>query len=317
MSVAELDGAPAGTGTRPAVTAVVATRDRPELLRRTLNTIAAQNYDGVVETVVVYDRSEPDFSLAVNRGSRPVRIVTNRRSPGLQGSRNTGIEASRSPLVAFCDDDDTWRIDKLTAQVDLLDANPDIAMVTTGIEIIYGSIRRPRPAAARRIDHRDLLRSRAIESTHPSTFLFRRSLLADTGLVDEDVPGGYGEDYEFLLRATHHTDLAAVPGPHVDILWHEQSFYAERWQMRIDGLSYVLDRHPDFAEERRGLARIRGQIAFAQAALGDRRAARAQAWQTLRLAPTERRAWLALAVSAGVVSADRVVSLVQRRGRSI
>lgn len=303
--------------TRPAVTVVVATRDRPELLRRTLAAIADQDYDGVVEAMVVFDRSDADRSLAVDGGWRPVVVTTNRRRPGLQGARNTGIEASSNPLIAFCDDDDVWRRNKLSAQVDLLDAHADVDFATTGIEIRYGDVRHPRPAPSVRVEHRDLLRTRAIEATHPSTFLFRRSLIERMGLIDEAVPGGYGEDYEFLLRATRHTDVVAVAEPSVDILWHPQSYYRDGWQMRIDGLSYVLDHHPDIADDRRGLARIRGQIAFARAALGDGRAARRDAVATLRLAPREGRAWLALITSTGLVSADRVVRTVQKTGRSI
>lgn len=302
---------------RPTVTVVVATRDRPELLRRTLAAIADQDYAGVVESVVVYDRSDPDHTLAVDGGLRPVAVVTNARRPGLQGARNTGIEASNAPLIAFCDDDDVWRRSKLSAQVDLLDAHPEVGFATTGIEIRYGDVQRPRPATHDRVERADLLRSRTIEATHPSTFLFRRSLLDQMGLIDEDVPGGYGEDYEFLLRATRHTDVVTVPEPSVEILWHQQSYYRDGWQMRIDGLSYVLDQHPDIANDRRGLARIRGQIAFSRAALGDRPLARREAVATIRLAPQERRAWLALAIASGLVSADRVVRSVQKTGRSI
>ncbi|MGI9601688.1 MAG: glycosyltransferase family 2 protein [Acidimicrobiales bacterium] len=302
---------------RAPVTVVVATRDRPELLRKTLDSVAAQDYLGVVETVVVYDRSEPDETLAVHGGDRPVRVITNTRRPGLQGARNTGMEATDGALIAFCDDDDIWRPGKLSAQVDLLDAHPGIDFATTGIEIRYGDIRRPRPAGHRRVERSDLLRSRTIEASHPSTFLFRRGLLDRMGLIDEDVPGGYGEDYEFLLRATRYTDVIAVNDPEVEILWHQQSFYVERWQMRIDGLSYVLDQHPDIADDRRGLARIRGQIAFARAALGDYSQARKEAVSTLRLAPTEHRAWLSLLIATRLVSADRVVQWVQKTGRSI
>lgn len=302
---------------RPPVTVVVATRDRPDLLRLTLASIRDQDYEGIVETVVVYDRSEPDLSIASADRQRPVRVISNDRRPGLQGARNTGIENSGAPLIAFCDDDDRWDPGKLTAQVDLLDAHPDVGFTTTGIEIVYGDIRRPRPAGTRRVSRPDLLRSRAIEASHPSTFLFRRELIDRMGLIDEDVPGGYGEDYEFLLRATRFTDVLPVDRPCVDILWHQQSFYAERWQMRIDGLTYVVAQHRDITDDRRGYARIQGQVAFARAALGQRRAAAAEAWATIRRAPNEARAWLALLVASRVVSADRVVSVVQRTGRSI
>lgn len=136
------------------------------------------------------------------------------------------------------------------------------------------------------------------------------------GLIDEDVPGGYGEDYEWLLRATRYTDMLLVPAALVMVRWHTASFYAERWQMRIDGLQYILDNYPEFDTEPVGLARITGQMAYAKASLGDRKGALDLVKKTLKLNPKEGRAALALAVAAGVPSAT-VVSQLQKRGNSI
>ena len=44
----------------PRVDTIVATRDRPELLRETLAAIAEQDYVGVIGTIVVFDQTEPD-----------------------------------------------------------------------------------------------------------------------------------------------------------------------------------------------------------------------------------------------------------------
>lgn len=300
----------------PTITTVVATRDRPELLRETLAAIAAQDYDGTISTIVVFDQTEPDLSLVVEGGNRPVEVVANARVQGLQGARNTGMLATESDLVAFCDDDDVWAPSKIRRQVEVLDANPDVHFVGSGVLVEYEGESVERIRDDSRVTFRDLLRSRVFEA-HPSTFLMRRAELTDEmGLIDEDVPGGYGEDYEWLLRATRLTDMLLVPAPLVTVRWHTASFYAERWQMRIDGLQYILDRYPEFETEPVGLARITGQMAFAKASLGDRRGAFELAKKTLKLNPKEGRAALALAVAAGVPSAT-VVSQLQKRGNSI
>lgn len=300
----------------PSISTIVATRDRPELLRETLGGIAAQDYDGVITTVVVFDQTEPDMSLLVQGTNRPVMVVPNSRVQGLQGARNTGILATRGELVAFCDDDDVWATSKIRRQVDVLQANPDVHFVGCGVLVQYDGEAVERVRDESRVTFRDLLRSRVFEA-HPSTFLMRRAELVEPmGLIDEDVPGGYGEDYEWLLRATRRTDILMVPAPLVTVRWHSASFYAERWQMRIDGLQYILDRYPEFETEPAGLARIYGQMAFAKASLGDRRAAVDLAKKTLKLNPKEGRAALALAVAAGVPSST-VVSQLQKRGNSI
>ena len=298
------------------VVTIVATRDRPEMLRETLAAINAQDYEGVITTVVIFDVTEPDMSLAVEGGNRPVVVVPNARVQGLQGARNTGLEASESDLVAFCDDDDVWVPNKIRRQVDLLEANPDVHFVGSGVIVEYEDERVERVRDESRLTFRDFLESRVFEA-HPSTFLMRRKELIDEiGLIDEDVPGGYGEDYEWLLRATRITDMLLVPAPLVRVRWHTASFYAERWQMRIHGLQYILDRYPEFETEPVGLARIYGQMAFAKASLGDRTGAIDLAKKTLKLNIKEGRAGLALAVAAGVPSAT-VVSQLQKRGMSV
>lgn len=298
------------------VMTVVATRDRPQLLRETLAAIAAQDYDGVISTIVVFDQTEPDHSLVVEGTNRPVQVVANARVPGLQGARNTGILSTQSELVAFCDDDDVWAPSKIRRQVDVLNANPDVHFVGSGVLVEYEGTSVERVRENSRVTFRDLLRSRVFEA-HPSTFLMRRAELVEPmGLIDEDVPGGYGEDYEWLLRATRRTDMLLVPAALVTVRWHTASFYAERWQMRIDGLQYILDRYPEFETEPVGLARVTGQMAYAKASLGDRKGALRLARKTLKLNPKEGRAALALAVAAGVPSAT-VVSQLQKRGNSI
>lgn len=42
----------------PAVTAIVCTRERPQLLQRAVTSILAQDYAGPVQCVVVFDQSE-------------------------------------------------------------------------------------------------------------------------------------------------------------------------------------------------------------------------------------------------------------------
>src|SRR3546814_7828670 len=69
---------------------VICTRDRPALLRQAVAAIAAQDHPGPIETIVVFDQSEVDTSIASDDPHRPVRVTANLRTPGLPGGRNTG-----------------------------------------------------------------------------------------------------------------------------------------------------------------------------------------------------------------------------------
>jgi GT2 family glycosyltransferase len=296
---------------------VVPTRDRPELLRRAVAAILGQSYQGTVECVVVFDQSEPSLPWGDPGPSRRLVLVRNQRTPGLAGARNTGALHATGALVAFCDDDDEWLPGKLERQVAELAARPDAAVATTGIVVRYGERSTTRLAPTAQVTHGQLLRSRLTE-LHPSTVLVRRARLLDgIGLVDEHIPGSYAEDYEWLLRAARLGPVLAVQEPLVVVHWHQSSFFADRWRMIIAALTYLVDKHRELQQEPSGLARIYGQIAFAHAALGERRAARRWARRTLSLDRRERRAYLALAVSLRLVKARTLVRLAHAAGKGI
>jgi glycosyltransferase involved in cell wall biosynthesis len=301
----------------PPVSVVVPTRDRPEQLRRAVTAILGQTYRGPVECVVVYDQSDPELAWPPPPPGRRLVVVRNRRTPGLAGARNSGVRAATGELVAFCDDDDEWRPQKLARQVPRLVGTPSAAVSTTGIVVRHQDRSRTRLAPTILVTHRQLLRSRLTE-LHPSTVLARRRrLLDDIGLVDERIPGSYAEDYDWLLRATRLAPVLAVPEPLVVVHWHQSSFFAGRWRTIIAALTYLVDKHRELEQEPSGLARIYGQIAFAHAALGERGPARRWARRALSLDRRERRAYLALAVSLGLVRARTVVRMAQAAGKGI
>lgn len=302
----------------PSVSAVVPTRDRPELLRAAVRAILDQEYPGEIEVVVVYDRSEPDPTLAeLSRPGRPVRVIRNERTPGLAGTRNTGVLAATGELVAFCDDDDEWLPGKLRAQVDALVAVPGAEFVCCGIRVSYDGHTVDRVLSRDRVTLADLLRDRMTE-LHPSTFVIRAAALrAGFGLVDEEIPGSYAEDYEFLLRAARSAPLVNLRTPYVLVRWHKRSYFAQRWETISTALQWLLRRYPEFATVPYGEARVAGQIAFAQAAMGNRREALRWARRTLSGNPREPRAYLALAVASRAVHPDRVLRTLHKCGRGI
>lgn len=301
----------------PAVDVVIATRDRPEMLRRALAAVAAQDYEGPVSTIVVFDRSEVDNSVVTDAPMRDVRVIRNERTPGLAGARNSGILCGSSDFVAFCDDDDAWLPGKLRAQVDALVAAPGSAISCTGITVVRGDVQRERVLDATRVTRAQLVRSRLAE-LHPSTFLLRRAALSgDVGLVDEQVPHGYGEDYDLLLRATAGGPVVNVPQAHCLVYWHPQSYFAHRWPAMADGLQWLLSKHPEFAEDAPAYGRVAGQVAFARAAAGQRRDALRWAARTWRADVRQPRAYLAVLVAGKVLRPDSVMRALNARGRGI
>jgi glycosyltransferase involved in cell wall biosynthesis len=295
------------------VTVIVPTRDRPVMLARAVRSIIGQSYPGEIECVIVFDQSDPAQVNVELPPGRRVRLVTNTRTPGAAGARNTGIMASDGPLVAFCDDDDAWDPSKLRLQVELLDNAPS-GFVACGMRVHHAdrTIVRTAPHS---VSLQQLVRKRHPELVF-TTFLLRRDALTEIGLLDEQVPGSSGEDYDFLLRAARRGPIDAVRQPLADAFWHQQSFFSQHWQTIADGNEYLLAKHPELAADPQGRARIEGQVAFAHAALAHRAAAWRASFRALRGNPLERRPYLALAVAAGI-PASSIVRLANRRGRGI
>jgi glycosyltransferase involved in cell wall biosynthesis len=301
----------------PSVGVVVPTRNRPALLRKAIDAIRAQDYPGEIKIVVVYDQTEPDPLLADAEGV-PVLVLTNWRSSGLAGARNTGILALDTELVAFCDDDDRWAPDKLRLQVAALLAEPASDFATCAIEVEYEGRTTARLAGRNRVTIDDLARSR-MAMLHSSTFLIRRAALTTDaiGLVAEDAPGSQNEDWDLLLRAARQAPIVHLDEPLVRVLWGRTSHYAYEYTTKISSLRWMMQRHPEIAGCKPGAARVYGQLACWSAATGNR----SQAWQfskeAVRANWKEPRTAIALAAITGAVKVENVLSALHRRGRGI
>jgi glycosyltransferase involved in cell wall biosynthesis len=290
----------------PSVGVVITTRDRPNLLRRALASIQAQDYQGPLRMVVVYDGVMPAWRTA-RGGARPVLVLENWRTPGPAGARNTGILAvGDCDLVAICDDDDTWHPGKLTAQVATLRQHPGAQFITCAAEVEYAGRRTPRLAGRRQVWPEDLTRTRAA-ALSPSGFLACQAALATAftkggiGLLAEDAPGD-GGTWDLLLRAAQRAPIPHVDQPMVRVLWRRDALTSTQ---EIDTLRWMLERHPD------GAARIHAEIACWEVLRGRTRAARRAAWQALHgHSPLATLAFLAI---LGLVRGRPLLAALRRR----
>jgi hypothetical protein len=116
----------------PHVTVVVATCDRPEALRRCVDSVLASDYPSF--DVLVVDNA-PD-SIATQRvvadtygAGQPVRYVRE-ATPGLACAHNRALLETTAPIVAFTDDDVIVDPGWLTNIVAGFGVAPDVACVT-------------------------------------------------------------------------------------------------------------------------------------------------------------------------------------------
>jgi hypothetical protein len=303
--------------TFPAVSVVIPTHNRPELMKRALESVLAQTYGGELEVIVVFDACDPVLPDVPVESTRSLRALVNDRSRGLAGARNCGILASSHDFVAFLDDDDHWMPTKLARQMDRFEEQPESLLVGTAMVVDDGQRLHERLVPRDTVVYSELLEDR-LPGLHSSSFVLRRSaLLGEVGLIDEDLPRSYGEDYDLLLRTAEVGHISVVNHPLLTVTWQGQSYFFGKWALYAEALQYLLAKHPGFASSRTAIGRIESQVAFALAASNQRRDARDWARRSLAHDPRAIKAVLAILISYRLTSADRVAKVAARFGRGI
>ncbi|UYO96657.1 glycosyltransferase [Microbacterium sp. M28] len=299
------------------VSVVVPTHDRPELMKLAVESVLAQSSGVAGEIIIVFDACPIDVPTLDIPDGWSVRGIANARSRGLAGARNSGIDAAQGRLIAFLDDDDEWLPGKLAAQLRRFEERPEAVVVGTAMMVDDGERTHVRLVPREDLTHEDFLRNRN-PGLHSSSLMFRRDvLLGELGVIDEELPRSYGEDYDILLRASALGLVTVVNEPLVRVLWNGQSYYFGQWAAYAEALQYLLRKHPDFATIPAALGRIEAQIAFALASSRQPEQARSWAGRALRHNPRQVKAVLAVAISWKLVTPQRITRVVQALGRGI
>jgi len=124
----------------PAVTVVIATRDRASELVRTLEELERLE---PAPPVTVVDNGSNDGTVTSVRAAFPaVRIIEEHRNRGA-AARNDGARAATTRYVAFADDDSWWTAGALELAAAILDAHDDVALIAGAI--LVGADRRLDP----------------------------------------------------------------------------------------------------------------------------------------------------------------------------
>ena len=196
----------------PAVSVVMPVRNAARFLAEAVESILGQTFPNL-ELVAVDDGSE-DASCDILRryaaSDSRIRLLGG-PAVGIAEALNCGIRAARGALIARMDADDVARPERLARQAALMGADPAVAVLGSGCEIIdaTGTVLRTvvlptDPAAIRD----ELQRRNCI--AHPTVLMRRDAVLA---------AGGYRgafrhcEDWDLWLRLAERHPLRNLPEP--------------------------------------------------------------------------------------------------------
>jgi glycosyltransferase involved in cell wall biosynthesis len=110
------------------VSAIITTYNYAHFLPDAIESVLGQSYSNL--EIVVVDDGSTDATATVARRYADVGVHYAQRPHGGAGrARNTGLEITSAPLVAFLDADDAWLPDRVAAGVAHLAHRPELALV--------------------------------------------------------------------------------------------------------------------------------------------------------------------------------------------
>lgn len=206
----------------PSVTVLMAVFNGERYLGPAVESILKQTYRDF--ELVIVDDGSTDGSRAIARayGDARVRLVENERNLGQAASLNRGLHLARGELIARQDVDDLSHPKRLSRQVEVMRAHPDLALVGTQGRVIdqtgarVGAINRCREPVSIRWYH--LFDNPFI---HTSVMFRRAVVLDELGGFDESF--SYAQDYELWSRVLQAHRVLNLPDRLVDYRWHATS----------------------------------------------------------------------------------------------
>jgi hypothetical protein len=278
----------------PRVTVIIATYNRSERIRPTIESVLSQTR-AEWELLVVSDGSTDDTDTVVESfGDDRIKLVRTAHTGHPGAARNAGLERAHAPVVAYLDHDDRFSPDHLDTVLDQLEEGADV--VATGCRRVDSA---GRPAGAS--TELDMVWAPELQVLaplfEPTRVAHRTALGLDVGGWPTDQQGL--EDWGMWMRLTDTGARFATTTARTCALELSSGSRRHRLGSRF---ALVLARYSDVSTAQRALDRL-GDLEVTYAL--DR---------TQRL---ERAAWYADLAAAGDVvlpagvSAERLQSLVE------
>jgi glycosyltransferase involved in cell wall biosynthesis len=188
----------------PAVSVVIPTYNKPDLLMETLGTVFAQTFDDY-EIIVINDGSTDDtlnrLGDVQREHSEKMRIVT-QANAGIGAARNRGLDEATGRYIALLDHDDLWMPRKLEKQVQYLESHPQCVAAGTCFAL-SGTPQRPHFTRADVADENGIVERPFWQTIHgkdvflTSTLMVRRDRIAG---IRYGTARGPIEDVQFHIK---------------------------------------------------------------------------------------------------------------------
>lgn len=118
----------------PLISVIITTYNRPDYLELAIKSVVNQSYSNI-EILVIDDGSKVKYAKSICDTYEQCDYYY-KENGGVSSARNFGILNSNGEFIAFLDDDDLWKINKLEEQLKILKSNKTIDLVHGPAEVI-------------------------------------------------------------------------------------------------------------------------------------------------------------------------------------
>ncbi len=166
-------------------------------LKEAIDSVLRQSFRDF-EFLIIEDGSTDGSLDIIKSYSDPrIRIIENKKNLGLVESLNKGLNLLACEYIIRMDADDVCMPGRFKKQIGFMDANPDVGVCGSWIEVFSGKNKNLRPAPTR---HEEIFPAMLFNSMiyHPSSILRRSSLNSAGGFYDKSACPA--EDYDYWVR---------------------------------------------------------------------------------------------------------------------
>ncbi len=173
-------------------------------LAETLESLASQTFDDF--NVVVVDDASTDRTVEIARSFQSrlaIEVLSPGARQGVAGAANFGLRAIESAYIARIDADDIAMPTRLEKQFSYLQANPDVDVLGTAMELFYEQPGTEIRTSIKPADDASIKTALIqICSVSNGSAMFRNSFFKDVGLYDTRLT--VAEDYDLWCRGALH-----------------------------------------------------------------------------------------------------------------
>ena len=182
------------------VTIIIPTYNRAKSVCRSVSSVLDQTFTDF-EIIIIDDASTDDTVERLKEFGDRIRVIRHPENKGVSAARNSGLIKAKGEYIALLDSDDYWMPNKLQVQVAFFKENPD-AVISQVREVWIRNGKRVNPAKKHLKPSGDIfIPSLKLCLVSPSAVMFKKSLLDEVGMFDEEFP--VCEDYDLWLRIAY------------------------------------------------------------------------------------------------------------------